>query len=71
MNLKYLINNTKFETPGRGRYKYGKLYNENGQTFMKLCLQIRFKMTFSIKMGRNQKQISYNMSRARSKEIPL
>ncbi len=39
----YLINNTKFETPGRGRYKYGKLYNENGQTFMKLCLQIRFK----------------------------
>jgi type II restriction enzyme len=38
----YLFENTKLETAKRSRHKFGKLYKENGQTYLKLNLQIRF-----------------------------
>ena len=38
----YLYENTKFESAGTNRHKYGKLYEENGKLFFKLNLQIRF-----------------------------
>lgn len=39
----YLINNTKFERASTTRHKYASLYKENGKTYLKLNLQIRFK----------------------------
>ncbi len=39
----YLVKNTRFDSPTQSRYKYGKLYEENGEVYLKLCLQIRFK----------------------------
>ena len=39
----YLYNNTKFDTPSTGKFNFGQIYNENGQNFFKLNLQIRFK----------------------------
>ena len=40
----YLYNNTRFERPSRDRYNYGVLYRgEDGEVYMKLNLQIRFK----------------------------
>lgn len=39
----YLLNNTKFETASSTRHDYGSIYEENGQLFFKLNLQIRFK----------------------------
>ncbi len=38
----YLLKNTKFESPGTGRWGYGELYKENDRLYLKLCLQIRF-----------------------------
>ncbi len=38
----YLYENTRFDAPSTGRYGYGELYEENGQLFFKLNLQIRF-----------------------------
>lgn len=38
----YLYRNTKFETPGSGKHGFGKIYEENGEYFIKLNLQIRF-----------------------------
>jgi len=38
----YLLNNTKFEGASSTRHHYGSLYNENGNTLIKLTLQIRF-----------------------------
>lgn len=38
----YLLNNTKFEQAGTGRYDFGKLYREKNKIFIKLNLQIRF-----------------------------
>ncbi len=38
----YLINNTKFEQASTGRYSFGEVYKENGRTYIKLNLQIRF-----------------------------
>jgi len=38
----YLLQNTKLETASSSRYKYGKIYSENGQLYVKLNLQIRF-----------------------------
>lgn len=32
----YLYNNTRFESPSRTRHKYGKIYYENGDFFIKL-----------------------------------
>ena len=39
----YLFNNTRFDYPSRSRYDYGYLYESNGETFIKLNFQIRFK----------------------------
>lgn len=39
----YLLKNTKLEAPSSGRHQYGLLYKKDGQTYIKLNLQIRFK----------------------------
>lgn len=40
----YLYNNTRFDTPSRTRYGFGKLYRgDDGGVYIKLNLQIRFK----------------------------
>lgn len=39
----YLFFNTRFETPSTSRHLFGKIYQENGEYFLKLNLQIRFK----------------------------
>lgn len=39
----YLYHNTRFERASRSRYDFGRLYQENGRTFIKLNLQVRFK----------------------------
>jgi hypothetical protein len=38
----YLFNNTRMESPSATRHGYGKIYQENGEMFIKLNLQIRF-----------------------------
>jgi len=38
----YLLNNTMFDTPSSSRYKFGNIYRENNELFIKLNLQIRF-----------------------------
>ncbi len=38
----YLLANTKFETPSTTKYKFGEIYEEKGEQFFKLNLQIRF-----------------------------
>jgi hypothetical protein len=38
----YLFNNTKLETASSSRHKFGEVYEENGQIYFKLNLQIRF-----------------------------
>lgn len=38
----YLLNNTRLEQASTSRYNFGDLYRENGQTFLKLNLQVRF-----------------------------
>lgn len=38
----YLISNTKLETASSTRHDFGKVYEENGQLYFKLNLQIRF-----------------------------
>jgi hypothetical protein len=39
----YLFQNTKLETASSSRHEFGKIYNENGKSYFKLNLQIRFK----------------------------
>lgn len=39
----YLFANTKLETASSTRHEFGKIYEDNGQLFFKLNLQIRFK----------------------------
>lgn len=39
----YLFANTKLETASSSRHEFGKVYNENGKSYLKLNLQIRFK----------------------------
>ena len=39
----YLFANTKLETASSSRHEFGKLYEDNGQFYLKLNLQIRFK----------------------------
>ncbi len=39
----YLFVNTKLETASSTRHEFGKVYEENGQLYFKLNLQIRFK----------------------------
>ena len=38
----YLLNNTKLDTASSSRHGFGEVYEENGQLFFKLNLQIRF-----------------------------
>jgi len=38
----YLFNNTRMESPSATRHGYGTIYEENGEKFIKLNLQIRF-----------------------------
>lgn len=39
----YLLNNTKYETASTSRHGFGEIYNEHGQDFINLNLQIRFR----------------------------
>jgi len=39
---KFLIDNTKLETPSTSRHKFGQIINKEGRMFIKLNLQIRF-----------------------------
>ena len=39
----YLLKNTKYETASTSRHDFGKVYSEDGEDFIKLNLQIRFK----------------------------
>ncbi len=38
----YLYKNTKLDTPSTSRHQFGTVYEENGKSFIKLNLQIRF-----------------------------
>jgi type II restriction enzyme len=38
----YLFNNTKLDTPSTSRHDFGYLYEEDGEVFLKLNLQVRF-----------------------------
>lgn len=38
----YLYNNTKLDTPSTTKHKFGDIYSENGENFIKYNLQIRF-----------------------------
>lgn len=40
---KYLLDNTRLDTPSTSRYGFGSIYSANGSQFIKLNLQIRFK----------------------------
>lgn len=39
----YLLKNTKYETASTSRHEFGKVYSGDGEDFIKLNLQIRFK----------------------------
>ena len=39
----YLLKNTKYETASTSRHKFGEVYSEGGEDFIKLNLQIRFR----------------------------
>ena len=39
----YLFYNTRFETPSTSRHQFGNIYEENGEYYLKLNLQVRFK----------------------------
>lgn len=39
----YLLNNTKYETASTSRHEFGEVYTDDGEDFIKLNLQIRFK----------------------------
>ena len=39
----YLYHNTKLDTASSSRHNFGKIYKENGEYYIKLNLQIRFK----------------------------
>jgi hypothetical protein len=38
----YLFNNTKLDTASSSRHDFGTIYEENGELYFKLNLQIRF-----------------------------
>lgn len=39
----YLLSNTKYETASTSRHDFGEVYSENGEDFIKLNLQVRFR----------------------------
>ena len=38
----YMLANTRFDTPSKSRHGFGSIYEENGEQFLKLNVQIRF-----------------------------
>ena len=38
----YLLNNTKLDTASSSRHEFGKIYEEEGELYFNLNLQIRF-----------------------------
>lgn len=38
----YLFTNTRFDTPSKSKHGFGSIYEENGQQYLKLNVQIRF-----------------------------
>ena len=38
----YLFYNTRFETPSTSRHQFGNIYEQNGEYYLKLNLQVRF-----------------------------
>ena len=38
----YMIDNTRFDTPSTSRHGFGSIYEENGEQYIKLGMQIRF-----------------------------
>ena len=39
----YLLKNTKYETASTSRHDFGEVYHENGEDYIKLNLQVRFR----------------------------
>ncbi len=39
----YLLKNTEYDTPSTSKYGFGSVYHENGEDFIKLNFQVRFK----------------------------
>ena len=39
----YLLSNTKYETASTSRHDFGEVYSENGEDFIKLNLQVKFR----------------------------
>ncbi|MFY1027322.1 HpaII family restriction endonuclease [Actinobacillus seminis] len=39
----YLLKNTKYKTASTSRHDFGEVYSENGEDFIKLNLQVRFR----------------------------
>lgn len=39
----YLLNNTKYETESTSKHDFGEVYSENGEDFIKLNLQVKFR----------------------------
>ena len=40
--MNYMLENTRFDTPSQTRHGFGSIYEENGDQFIKLNVQIRF-----------------------------
>ena len=38
----YMLANTRFDTPSKSKHGFGTIYEENGEQFLKLNVQIRF-----------------------------
>lgn len=38
----YMLANTRFDTPSKSKHGFGRIYEENGEQFLKLNVQIRF-----------------------------
>lgn len=42
-NRNYFLKNIKYETASTSRYSFGEVYSENGEDFINLNLQVRFR----------------------------
>mgnify|MGYP002599797408 CR=1 FL=1 len=40
--MNYMFDNTRFDTPSQSRHGFGKIYEKDGQRYLKLNVQIRF-----------------------------
>lgn len=43
ITYKYLLKNTKYETASTSRHDFGEVYSRNGEDYIKLNLQVRFR----------------------------